>query len=102
MVFYSTSDNNLHFIFILNFQSNLSIKIYKDKLSIRQKPMNEKEIIVRELDRVPNSLLPKVLEFVKSVQDTSQIEQLETTLLSEAALAQDWLAPEEDEAWQDL
>ncbi|ELS00940.1 hypothetical protein Xen7305DRAFT_00006410 [Xenococcus sp. PCC 7305] len=64
--------------------------------------MNEKEIIVRELDRVPNSLLPKVLEFIKSVQDTPQVEQLETNLLSEAALAQDWLAPEEDEAWQDL
>ncbi len=64
--------------------------------------MNEKEIIVRELDRVPNSLLPKVLEFIKSVQDTSQVEQLETTLLSEAALTQDWLTPEEDEAWQDL
>ncbi|MEM8830406.1 MAG: DUF2281 domain-containing protein [Cyanobacteria bacterium P01_G01_bin.19] len=64
--------------------------------------MNEKEIIVRELDRVSNSLLPKVLEFAKSVQDTSQVEQLETILLSEAALAQDWLAPEEDEAWQDL
>lgn len=64
--------------------------------------MNEKEIIVKELDRVPNSLLPKVLEFVKSVQDTSQVEHLETTLLSEAALAQDWLSSEEDEAWQDL
>ena len=64
--------------------------------------MNEKEIIVNELDRVPNSLLPKVLEFVKSIRNTSQIEQLETTLLSEATLAQDWLTPEEDEAWQDL
>ena len=64
--------------------------------------MNEKEIILRELDRVPNSLLPKVLKFIKSVQDKSQVEQLETTLLSETALAQDWLAPEEDEAWQDL
>lgn len=45
--------------------------------------MNEKEIIVRELDRVPKSLLPKVLEFVKYVRDTSQIEQLKTTLFSE-------------------
>ena len=40
--------------------------------------MNEKEIIVRELDRVPNYLLPKALEFVKSVRDTSQVEQLES------------------------
>ena len=36
----------------------------------------------------------------QSVQDKSQVEQLETTLLSESALARDWLAPEEDEAWQ--
>ncbi len=27
---------------------------------------------------------------------------LETYLLSESALAKDWLRPEEDEAWQDL
>ena len=64
--------------------------------------MNEKEIIVRQLDRVPNSSLPKVLEFVKSVRDKSQVEQLETTLLSKAVLAEDWLTPEEDEAWQNL
>ncbi len=29
-------------------------------------------------------------------------EGLETYLLSESALAKDWLRPEEDEAWQDL
>lgn len=49
-----------------------------------------------------HSLLPKVLEFIKSVQDVPQAEQLKTSLLSEATLAKDWLSPEEDEAWQDL
>lgn len=29
-------------------------------------------------------------------------EGLETYLLSESALAKDWLRPEEEEAWQDL
>jgi hypothetical protein len=29
-------------------------------------------------------------------------EGVETYLLSESALAKDWLRPEEDEAWQDL
>lgn len=29
-------------------------------------------------------------------------EEMETALLSEAALAEDWLSPEEDEAWKDL
>ena len=61
--------------------------------------MNEKEIIVKELDKVPNRQLSKVLEFIKSVQDAPH---LETTLLSEATLAKDWLSLEEDEAWQNL
>ena len=64
--------------------------------------MNDKEVILKELDRVPDFLLPKVLEFIKSVQDKPQVEQLETGLLSEATLAKDWLSSEEDEAWQDL
>jgi hypothetical protein len=29
-------------------------------------------------------------------------EPMETTLLAEAALSEDWLKPEEDEAWSDL
>ena len=42
--------------------------------------MNDKEVILKELDRVPDFLLPKVLEFIKSVQDKPQVEQLETWL----------------------
>jgi len=34
--------------------------------------------------------------------DDSVPEGLETYLLSESALAKDWLRPEEEEAWQDL
>ena len=64
--------------------------------------MNEKEIIVQELEQVPNYLLPKVLEFIKSLKNTPQIEKLETSLLTEATLARDWLSSEEEEAWQDL
>ena len=64
--------------------------------------MNEKEIIVQELEQVPNYLLPKVLEFIKSLKNTPQIEKLETSLLTEATLAKDWLSSEEEEAWQDL
>lgn len=38
----------------------------------------------------------------KIVADIKYAEKLETALLSESALAKDWLTPEEDEAWKDL
>lgn len=37
-----------------------------------------------------------------TVLDEPPAEALETALLSEAALAQDWSRPEEDEAWAHL
>ncbi len=64
--------------------------------------MNDKETLAKELEQIPDSLLPKVLEFIKSLKEQHQIEQLETSLLSESTLAQDWLSSEEDEAWQNL
>ena len=38
----------------------------------------------------------------KLVRELKHIETIETALLSESALAKDWLTPEEDEAWKDL
>jgi hypothetical protein len=38
----------------------------------------------------------------KLISDIRHAETIETALLSESALAKDWLTPEEDEAWKDL
>jgi hypothetical protein len=38
----------------------------------------------------------------KIIADIKYTETMETALLSESALAKDWLTPEEDEAWKDL
>ena len=46
----------------------------------------------------PRRALVTILEEVS--EDEAQLN--ETTLLSEAALAEDWNRPEEDEAWQHL
>lgn len=46
--------------------------------------------------------LPDYLVAVIRERNQRVWEGLETYLLSESALAKDWLRPEEDEAWQDL
>lgn len=46
--------------------------------------------------------LPEYLLTVIRERNRRLSEGLETYLLSESALAKDWLRPEEDEAWQDL
>ncbi len=46
--------------------------------------------------------LPDYLLVVIQERKTKYSEGMETYLLSESALAKDWLRPEEDEAWRDL
>jgi len=64
--------------------------------------MGEKEVVIREIDDLPRTLLQEVLDFVRFLKSKSNQERLETALLSETALGKDWLRPEEDEAWRDL
>lgn len=66
------------------------------------KTMNKKELIAKEIEQVPESLLEEVLDFVRFLKNKGMQEKLETGLLSEACLKRDWLRPEEDEAWGDL
>ncbi|MEY2833882.1 MAG: hypothetical protein RLZZ574_3141 [Cyanobacteriota bacterium] len=80
--------------------------------------MNAKESLLTEIEAIPESLIPEVLNYVQYIKYKHQLildhteetltrfsnqnEQLETTILSESLLASDWLTPEEDEAWQHL
>ncbi len=64
--------------------------------------MNKKELIMTEIQQVPEPLLEKVLDFVRLLRAKHTQEKLEISLLSESSLAKDWLRPEEDDAWQDL
>ncbi|MGI0495274.1 DUF2281 domain-containing protein [Alkalinema pantanalense CENA528] len=64
--------------------------------------MSSKEAILQEIEQMPEALLDDVLNFLQSLKAQYRQTALETCLLSESALAKDWLTPEEDEAWQDL
>jgi hypothetical protein len=44
----------------------------------------------------------EVLDYLQYLKTNHQQGMMETALLSEAILAEDWLKPEEEAAWQNL
>lgn len=65
--------------------------------------VNIREQLLQEIDQTPASILKEVLDFLLFVRAKEmQREELEISLLSEPILAEEWLTPEEDEAWQHL
>ncbi|MEO0538711.1 MAG: DUF2281 domain-containing protein [Cyanobacteria bacterium P01_A01_bin.123] len=62
-----------------------------------------KEQLLQAIDQTPAPILKEVLDFLLFVRAKElQKEQLEVSLLSEPLLAEEWLTPKEDEAWQHL
>jgi Protein of unknown function (DUF2281) len=64
--------------------------------------MQSKAKLLDEIDQIPDFLIEEVLDFVQFLKTKHLPNPLEISVLSESALAKDWLRPEEDEAWQDL
>lgn len=64
--------------------------------------MRSKDLIIQEIEQIPDFLLDEVLDFLQFLKTKHLQETLEVSVLSESSLAKDWLTPEEDEAWQDL
>lgn len=67
------------------------------------KVIPQKEIILKELNEIPENLFDEVLDFIKFLKFKSKKDNLDNWhLLSESSLAKDWLNEDEDEAWKDL
>ncbi len=62
----------------------------------------KKELILREMEHVPEPLLNEILDFIHFLKTKALNEKLETAIASESSLRKDWLREEEDKAWQDL
>ena len=62
--------------------------------------MTAKESLLKEIEQIPESLLPEVISFVQYLK-YKHLNNHETAILTESTLAKDWLTTEE-EAWQDL
>jgi len=64
--------------------------------------MTLKESLLQEIEEMPEDFLAEIWKFIEYLKYKQQQNQLETTLLSESALAKDWSTLSEDQAWQDL
>jgi len=64
--------------------------------------MSKKEILIQEIEQVPESCLDEVLDFVHFLKSRIIREKIDTAIASESSLRKDWLLPEEDTAWQSL
>ena len=64
--------------------------------------MTTRDVLLKEIQQVPEPLLQEVLDFIRFVQVRVVGGCFETAVASEPSLSKDWLKPEEDGAWQDL
>ena len=64
--------------------------------------MKTKELIQKEIEVFPEPYLEEILDFIHFLKAKASMGRMETAILSESALAKEWLSPEEDEAWKDL
>jgi hypothetical protein len=62
----------------------------------------KKDLILREIEQIPDPLFEEILDFIQSLKAKIQKESLETAIASESSLKKDWLKEEEDKAWLDL
>jgi len=64
--------------------------------------MSTKDLIIQEIEQVPEPMLEEVLDFLRFLKAKQIQERLETPILSESSLQKEWLTQVEDEAWRDL
>ena len=64
--------------------------------------MNNKEKIIKELEKITDKFLDEALDFIRYLKTKKIQEHLETAVISESLLQKDWLRPEEEAAWQNL
>jgi len=64
--------------------------------------MTKRELLLSQIEQVPEPFLDEVLDFVLFLKTKVAKEKLATAIASESSLKRDWLRPEEDAAWQNL
>ena len=66
-------------------------------------PLAVKDRLLQKIEQASESTLQQVWMFLLFIEfEKSQQQQLEISWLSEAILAEHWLTPEEDQAWEYL
>lgn len=64
--------------------------------------MITKEIVIKEMDSLPEPLLNKVYEYIRRLKKSHKDEKKELLHLAETSFSKDWMDKEEDERWSML
>ena len=64
--------------------------------------MEIKDLIQKEIEVFPEPYLEEILDYVHFLKAKASKERMKTAIWNEQVLAEEWLRPEEDEAWKDL
>jgi hypothetical protein len=64
--------------------------------------MSTQELIIKEVENLPEPLQQEVYDFARFLRERSANESFNGLLLSESALPKNWETPEEDTAWANL
>ena len=64
--------------------------------------MSKKELLINEIEQVPEPFLDEVLDFIHFLKAKIIRGGIDNSIASESSLKKDWLKAEEDEAWQNL
>ena len=60
--------------------------------------MTTRQALLKEIEQVPEPLLPQVLDFIRFVRSRALDARFDTAVASDSALRMDWLRPEEDDS----
>jgi len=64
--------------------------------------MDTREVVLNEIEDLPDTLIEELLDYVQFLKMKLSREKLDVLILSESVLAKDWLKAEEEEAWRNL
>lgn len=64
--------------------------------------MKVKDLILKEIEKIPDKYLGEVLDFIRFLETKTIEEKIGTAVASESSLGKDWLKAEEDKAWKNL
>ena len=64
--------------------------------------MTAKESVLQAVEELPPEYIVNLAEYAQRLRLAVAHREIPTALASQDVLAQDWLRPEEDDAWKDL
>lgn len=64
--------------------------------------MTTQDLLLEEIKDSPEPILREVYHYLRYLKEKAEPEAFNGLQLSESALSEDWLSPEDEQAWKNL